>query len=73
MLIGLFLIFLGIMFLLKNLGIITLELWAIIWPAIIIFCGLYLLFRKSKWYDWEEYCFWDWKKDWRKKEERESE
>jgi len=77
---GLLLILLGVVFLLKNLGIITGDVWNIIWPSILIIFGLYLLiripFRRRHFKDWshmkDEFTdsFWfDSSK--RKKEEKE--
>ncbi|KPU27788.1 hypothetical protein TR13x_00005 [Caloranaerobacter sp. TR13] len=48
---GFILIFLGIFWLLSNLGILTFSVWAVLfdlWPIILIILGLNLIFRKSK-------------------------
>jgi len=45
MFIGLFLIIIGAVFLLKNLGIITGEVWGIIWPLSLIIFGVYLALK----------------------------
>lgn len=79
---GLILILLGVVFLLKNLGIITGDVWNIIWPSILIIFGLYLLIRipmrRKHFKDWS-----GWKDDFmdsfwfdshkRKREEKEEE
>ena len=42
-------IILGILFLLKNLGIITIRLWGIIWPCILILFGLWIILLRYEW------------------------
>ncbi len=49
-----FLIALGIIYLLKNLGIITAGAWEIIWPLVLIFIGVYLIWKKYEWNRWRE-------------------
>lgn len=44
---GLGLVFVGILLLLNNLGIITGDSWDYIWPAIIVLIGLNIIFRRS--------------------------
>ena len=44
MYLGLFLMILGVLLLLKNLGIIAADFWAILWPLIIVFFGILMLF-----------------------------
>ena|SRR5690349_3329420 len=34
---------------LRNFGIITLNLWTLIWPTIVIFVGLSLIFKREEW------------------------
>lgn len=59
MFISLLFIVIGIVFLLKNLGVITGDVWGIIWPLILIVFGVYLTLKAHR-------CrlFWDriWKK-----------
>jgi hypothetical protein len=45
---GFLLVGLGILFLLKNLGIITGPTWGIIWPCAVIAIGLSAVFKKNK-------------------------
>ena len=63
MFLGLILIVTGIVFLLKNIGYISGAAWSIIWPAILIIFGLWILLRKR-----EEGFFWEERLGWRKKE-----
>ncbi|MBI5733561.1 MAG: hypothetical protein HY973_01270 [Candidatus Kerfeldbacteria bacterium] len=44
---GIFLIIIGVIFLLKNLGFITGGLWDIFWPIVLIVWGLSLITKKS--------------------------
>jgi len=48
MLFGLFVILIGFVFLLKNLGIITGSIWGIIWPSVLIIFGAYLVFKTHR-------------------------
>lgn len=59
MFISLLLIIIGVVFLLKNLGLITGSTWEIIWPLILIAFGLWLLFKHHR-----RKVFWNrfWKK-----------
>lgn len=43
--VGLILTVVGIVWLLQNLGLITGNAWQIIWPAVIIVLGLYILLK----------------------------
>lgn len=58
---GKILIILGVLYFLKNIGVITGSVWGILWPILIILLGLYLI--KGKYYFdrffWQEYW---WKK-----------
>lgn len=47
MFIPLILIIIGAVFLLQNLGIITSDIWEIIWPSLIIVLGLSMLSKKT--------------------------
>ena len=65
--IGLILIIVGAVFLLQNLGYISGGDWSIIWPAILIIIGLWILLKKEHGgFYWGEWCGW---KKWKKKEE----
>ncbi|MCD6233161.1 hypothetical protein J7J81_02140 [bacterium] len=52
-------IILGVVFLLKNLGLISGSSWGIIWPLVLISFGVYILVKSHRWNS-----FWDrvWKK-----------
>jgi len=45
---GLLLILIGLIFLLKQLGILSGSVWGVIWPALLIIWGLVILTRKGK-------------------------
>jgi len=66
MFLGLILLVIGVVYLLKNLGYISGAAWSIIWPAILIIFGLWILLRKR-----EEGFFWEERFGWRKKEIKE--
>ncbi|MBU0706787.1 hypothetical protein KKG41_00235 [Patescibacteria group bacterium] len=54
MFIALFLVAIGVIYLLKNTGIITGGVWDIVWPSIIIIFGISIVFkqkRKKHWWD----------------------
>jgi hypothetical protein len=51
---GILLVFIGIYFLLRNLGIITDDFWEIFWPIIIIALGLSFLGKRGK-TKWKHY------------------
>ncbi|MFQ5867567.1 MAG: LiaI-LiaF-like domain-containing protein [bacterium] len=44
---GLFLIILGVLLLLRNLGVITANFWAMLWPLVIVFFGISMLFTRK--------------------------
>jgi O-antigen/teichoic acid export membrane protein len=71
MILGILLLIIGLIFLLKNLGIITGEVWGIFWPSLLIALGFYFIFKKKKnnWWmhDWSKYES-DWHKRFYKKE-----
>ena len=49
MYIGFLLIVVGVLFLLKNLGIVTGGFWDILWPLVVVFVGISMLFgRKAR-------------------------
>ena len=52
-------ILLGIVYLLKNLNIISVSSWGVIWPSVLIIIGIYMLFKEHRYR-----IFWD--KVWRK-------
>lgn len=62
MLLGFILLIIGVVFLLRNLGFISADAWDIIWPAIIIAVGLWILFRKKNGFFWKESFGWKKKK-----------
>lgn len=45
---GLILIALGVLFLLKNLGIISQDIWGIFWPILLIILGIEILISSIK-------------------------
>jgi len=45
---GWLLILIGLIFLLKQLGVLTGSAWGAIWPALLIIWGLVILTRKGK-------------------------
>lgn len=45
---GLIIIVIGLVFLLKNLGIISNEVWPIIWPSLIMIVGLKFVCKRKK-------------------------
>jgi len=61
MLIALSFILLGVIFLLKNLGVITAGVWGLIWPMFLILIGIWIIWKKYEWERWKE-------KIWRKLE-----
>jgi hypothetical protein len=48
MYIGFLLIVIGVLFLLKNLGIISGSFWDILWPIVVVFVGISMLFGRKK-------------------------
>lgn len=48
MIFGYLLIIVGLYFLLKNLGVLTAEVWEIIFPSLIIIFGLAIIYKKKK-------------------------
>ena len=45
---GSILIITGLVFLLKNLGIITINVWPVLWPLILMAIGFSFIFKKKK-------------------------
>ena len=66
MIFGLILIIIGLVFLLQNLGYISGAAWSIIWPAILIMIGLWILLKRK-----DQGFFWEERFGWRKKEIKE--
>lgn len=62
MLLGFILTIIGVVFLFRNLGFITADAWEIIWPAIIIAVGLWILFKRREGFSWKEEFGWRKKK-----------
>ncbi len=61
--VGLIVLLIGLVFLLKNLGVITRGFWTIFWPIIIILIGIDMLVGK-RWHRWRGWScgpwrFWD--------------
>ena len=54
MLLALLFIILGVIFLLKNLGIITTGVWGLIWPIFLILIGVWIFWKKYEWEKWKE-------------------
>jgi len=48
MYLGLLLVVLGVLFLLRNLGIIAGNFWDILWPAVVVFVGISVIFARKK-------------------------
>jgi len=48
MYIGLLLIVLGVLFLLRNLGVIAGNFWNVLWPLVIVVFGISMLFGRKK-------------------------
>jgi len=51
MFIGIILLIIGVAFFLKNAGVIDAVTWSIIWPLLVVFVGLFMVFRKKKFWD----------------------
>jgi len=47
--VGTLFIIIGAFYLLRNLGIISADLWSVFWPTIIIIIGIRLLIRTKRW------------------------
>lgn len=56
MLFALILLVIGIIFLLRNLGIIGVDIWPIIWPSLLIVLALRILIRaRRRWTIWSDF------------------
>jgi len=60
MLIALVLIAIGLIFLLRNLGVVTAESWALIWPVVLILLGVYLIWKGYEWKKWKQRIWGKW-------------
>lgn len=58
---GFFLIIIGVIFLLKNLGLISAGAWDILWPILLIALGISFVTRQGKAGFFLEECF-GWKR-----------
>lgn len=47
-LLGLIFLLLGILFLLRNLGLLPIEIWSAFWPSLLILLGIYIIFLSHK-------------------------
>jgi len=65
---GVIVIFLGVLFLLKNTGVIQMDMsfWGIFWPLFLIFIGLKMVLGSGI----KRYTFWNWSKPSRRDEDR---
>jgi hypothetical protein len=53
---GTLIIVVGVFFLLRNLGIISAELWDILWPTVLIIIGVKLLLGPRRWHHlWKQF------------------
>jgi hypothetical protein len=50
---GIILVIIGLVFLLRNLGLITGDIWDIVWPCLLIAIGLKFIFRR-KYNSWDK-------------------
>jgi hypothetical protein len=48
MFIGIFILALGILFLLRNTGVIYGDFWRIVWPLVLVAFGISLIFDRKK-------------------------
>jgi len=48
MFLGLAILLVGVLFLLKNLGYISSNVWEVIWPCLVVVLGLAMIFRRKK-------------------------
>jgi len=49
---GLVIFALGVIYLLRNLGIITAEFWGIFWPSLLIVFGLTFIYKRHQRKNW---------------------
>lgn len=59
MFIGILLVIVGLVFLLKNVGLIAESVWGILWPSVVIALGLYSILKMHR-------CRMFWGKVWKK-------
>ncbi len=55
---GIIVVFLGIILLLQNTGVLEPGIWRIIWPLVIIMIGLFFVFRPREWKSGKYFCPW---------------
>jgi hypothetical protein len=56
MLFALIILVLGIIFLLRNLGIIGVDIWPVIWPSLLIVIALRMIIRaRRRWTIWSDF------------------
>lgn len=75
---GIILLIIGVVFLLKNLGLISGGVWNIIWPCLLIAIGLRFLFKRKGspwWCNWQRWREWhkrdeEWHRKFHEKEEK---
>jgi hypothetical protein len=48
MFVGISIVAIGVIFLLQNLGLISINAWQIIWPILIVILGLSMMYRTEK-------------------------
>ncbi len=48
MFVGISIVAIGVIFLLQNLGLISINVWQIIWPILIVILGLSMMYRTEK-------------------------
>lgn len=48
MFVGISIVAIGVIFLLQNLGLISISAWQIIWPILIVILGLSMMYRTEK-------------------------
>jgi len=45
---SLILILIGTLFLLKNLGLLPMEIWPVLWPSLLVLLGIYIVFLSQR-------------------------
>jgi hypothetical protein len=63
MFLGLILILIGGLFLLRNLGLLPVGIWEVLWPSLLILLGIYLIFLTQRFQIfWKRFWNGIWKK-----------